>query len=1323
MSGVLATAFRYLLGLFVLLLVLVAVLASIGRYWIPYLGDYQSSVLSWVNERTPFEIAATSMNGDWQRLSPSIDVRELRLGDGPDALHIDRAFLKLNLLKSAWHRKLVFDQLQFSGLDLELQEGQNGDWQLVASWLPRQSPNAGLISLESLYEGLDQLLINAAKITLLRNAGNTIVVDHLNIDYRKRGQRWQIRSSALPDRSPLPINVIAEGVGLPMHANFAARGYSKLDAFDVSPYVSNLNYQGWQVQLPRFDGELWFDHHAKGTTQLQGKVDLHQIAFVHGEEQRTIDVPELKSQFKFSLTEDLTPSVWLRNLHVRLQEEDISFQHANLVPTDDGLVASFDSIHINPVLRLLRRFEIMPENAQRILTELDPAGEFQNISLHLPRENTLRDMTVAADLQGFAISAWKGAPAVRNGTGRLNAGLRSGTVELRSNNVSLGFPSLFNEPMQFASLAGPVRWQIHERIVEVESGELSVTDAVGRAKAYLHLSLPIKKEYELTPLMELQVGLLDSHARHRHAFIPNKLNQGLQNWLKSSILSADINEAAFIYRGSLKKQADKERSIQLYLDVEEAELDYQADWPVAQGLAAQIYVDDANVAVEIGKGRVSDLQLDEATLSYSPRPNSKGGVITLNSALRGEIADGLDFLLDSPIARGLGKTLADWRAEGTLRGQLKASIPIGLDRKEKIDFRARLHDGLLANDGLRLEFADINGPIRYTDSRGLFSDGLVGTLWSDSLSATISSTRLPAAEDGRETGWATDLKVSGASRSDGWLDWLQVPLHEYLQGEFRYEANLQVRGRETELLVLSDLQGLQSELPIPFQKAGQQPLPLNINLFLNERPVRLRLSLADRLRAALNIAADAPLTGTLVFGESVAAEYATDSLRLQGNIEEFDLHAFLDVIDTVSRSRPTEPLAAGNPSSAMNVYAQSLMLEKVHALGNEFNNVNAAIASHGTAWTFAFDGQSVAGRATYDSSQLQPLDLSLDRLYLAVGTVPGASDSATLSGSDSSGAAEPKPLDNVYPADLPEMQFKLNDLRIDGNEFGRWSFNTARAPHGMTFHDLDVNTRGLQIAGTPDRAAALEWRRVGDQQETLFSGVLSCADLGGVLEAWGYAPAIRSKNCRFDTDLSWYGSPLDLELKRMEGQVAILLNNGQFLETNSTANALRLFSLFNFDTLLRRLQFRFDDVFNRGLSYDQITGQFSLANGRLNIVEPFDVQGSSSRLQMTGSLDLVNETVDTRMIATLPISSNLPWVAALVGGLPMAGAVYVAGKIFQKPMEKLSSASYAVTGSWDEPSIKLQQVFDDKAEKAGQSSPLPGQPSIPDPGSTGSPVQ
>jgi len=81
---------------------------------------------------------------------------------------------------------------------------------------------------------------------------------------------------------------------------------------------------------------------------------------------------------------------------------------------------------------------------------------------------------------------------------------------------------------------------------------------------------------------------------------------------------------------------------------------------------------------------------------------------------------------------------------------------------------------------------------------------------------------------------------------------------------------------------------------------------------------------------------------------------------------------------------------------------------------------------------------------------------------------------------------------------------------------------------------------------------------------------------------------------------------------------------------------------------------------------------------------------------------MVREQLDARLVATLPVGTNLPWVAAVLGGLPAAAGVYVTGRLFRRQVDQLSSLSYRVTGPWDDPKLEVDKIFSDRTDLEGE---------------------
>src|SRR5690606_15852033 len=92
--------------------------------------------------------------------------------------------------------------------------------------------------------------------------------------------------------------------------------------------------------------------------------------------------------------------------------------------------------------------------------------------------------------------------------------------------------------------------------------------------------------------------------------------------------------------------------------------------------------------------------------------------------------------------------------------------------------------------------------------------------------------------------------------------------------------------------------------------------------------------------------------------------------------------------------------------------------------------------------------------------------------------------------------------------------------------------------------------------------------------------------------------------------------------------------------------------------------------------------------------EPLVVTTPSSGMQMAGTIDLRRERLDTRLVATIPVAGNVTFYAALAAGLPAAVGIYLVSKLFKKQVDQASSVSYTIKGSWDEPKMRFDRLFE-----------------------------
>ena len=158
------------------------------------------------------------------------------------------------------------------------------------------------------------------------------------------------------------------------------------------------------------------------------------------------------------------------------------------------------------------------------------------------------------------------------------------------------------------------------------------------------------------------------------------------------------------------------------------------------------------------------------------------------------------------------------------------------------------------------------------------------------------------------------------------------------------------------------------------------------------------------------------------------------------------------------------------------------------------------------------------------------------------------------------------------------------------------------------------------------------------------------------------------------------------------------------MQRAGAAGALKLISILNFDAIMRRLRFS-DDLLRSGLAYDEITGQLKMVNGQVHIEDRLVISGPSSLYQITGDLNLKDETILGEMYLTLPVSNNIPWLGLLTANIPLAVGAYLVDRIFGNQVNSLTSAVYTLDGRWEDLEPQFKQAFGspDSPERAGNA--------------------
>ncbi|TNF90380.1 MAG: hypothetical protein EP301_01205, partial [Gammaproteobacteria bacterium] len=634
----------------------------------------------------------------------------------------------------------------------------------------------------------------------------------------------------------------------------------------------------------------------------------------------------------------------------------------------------------------------------------------------------------------------------------------------------------------------------------------------------------------------------------------------------------------------------------------------------------------------------------------------------------------LTFIRSTPLQEWMSFVTPDWVGAGPIRMAGFLSVPLKLqaehigevDPAEElvVDLDIELNGADLDLPGYGVSLAALAGSLRYTYPYQISGSEVDGQIFDR-----------PAVFGASSDQDTVTFHVNGQAPYADVLELLDVRDPGLMHGGFDFIADLHIElGDEiSRLSLVSDLTGLGLVLPGELAKAPDDSVPTELTLqFLDEyQSARFRYGPA---RGWLHVN-EVLLRGAIGFAMPPPdMDGDQELLVLGGRVRGFSLDELIPDAEGEN--------GAGGLNLALPVKLDGLITDFVDVGGVQFENVKLdgrIEPGEALALQVAMQSEDVIGElAIAPESPLQ-----LDLAFLRLPEPEGAGEESDL------GKPEPDPLDVEVIAELVEADVILDKFMVGETDYGAWSFELRPEDGGVTLNALEANLRGVNIT-----AEKLVWN--GEQDRTYFVGVLDAEDLATVLPQWGFAASVSTESAQMTADLNWLGSPAAVDLTSLIGKAAFEAHNGRFLEVTQGADAMKIFSLVNFSTIAKRLNFDFSDVVGEGVSFDTLTATTEFHTGTMQFLEPMAVDGSGSNFRIGGTVDLISGALDNEMIVTLPVTKGLPWYAAYIAlANPLAGlGVLVGERVLRKPLEQFSSAKYEISGTLDEPELKFVGVWD-----------------------------
>ncbi|EAT11097.1 TIGR02099 family protein [Bermanella marisrubri] len=1235
---------------------LMALYSAIGQQVFPYIGQYRQNLEQFLSEQLNSQVDIRSLSGDMNVLVPSIQMEGITIA-GKSArqanLSIASIDAVLNPRLSLINLKPVFDRVRLSGLYLSLGDGE-----------PTDSQN-NPVGLKSLIQNLLlQQYLELNNVTVDFGDGRTVELDHV-VMTGDGFHRLMTGSVVYGEEKSIRASLQLYSEGDPWDlSQFYARGNLDVANADVAYWLKNLfDLSTFESFSPSMN--LGFEFKEGLLNYAKFNVSSPRV-----EMQDYANLKAVNTQFWVKQLSLNSWSIWFDKAKFNLKQEPWQFENFGLNLSrkgqDNRWQYYIQDIELSYLENLLYDLELMPETLDETLDSLRPQGNLRDANLIVnqsPSKET--QYNFVARLNDIQLNPYKGAPGIKHVSGVVAANKDGGRVQFESDGAQFNFANIYEQALASTTSKGQVDWRIDQKSIRVTSQDLNIQLAdLGRVSGGFDLLL--NKASPANDQLLLNLALSNVPVAAHKRLVPKIAGENLTNWLDGALLGGTIQNGQLLLLSELQ-ESDSQLQLELLLNAREGRLRYMDEWPSVQDIHGSVWVQNSKVLGRFEQGQSLGGELSNVSLSYDAEENW----LAISSGVKGDSEELLAYFQDTPLKKVVNEQLQDWSITGQHETQLGLFIP--LDEGEPIvDVATQIKQSDLSLQGLIFE--QTAGSIYYSSSQGLSSNSIDTRLWQEDV-------RLNIVSDVSESGFSPEIRFDGTANMKGLKQWLSLSLLTPIEGRTNVSGSFYINRLQdgfTGIELSSQLKGLKVDAPKPYGKVENDEKPLKLSYRLNDRQ-EFRLSYADKLSLAMLLKDQSIFSGQVYLGATEAYIPTSQGLLVEGHLSHIPLDQWQQTWRSIDSASSNDTQVQANASFIKEIKVST---DRLSYKDDHVKDVQASIRPQAKGWRLDVTSPIITGRIDYESDQ--PLNLDLDYIHW-----PATVNSEKID-------LEPQEdlFTNIDPKQVPALRLSVDEIFVGPTNYGSWSLDLDSDGQQIFINNIDGFIKKLSVKGSA------QWQKARANQPPLTSVDLRLAsnDVAGIQAAWRTKPVMDADSADAQLIVNWQGSPLQFNNETLNGSTTIRLRDGLFMETGDTG-ALNAFGILNFAAIGRRLRLDFSDLYQSGIHFDSVDVKANIDNGLIRIVDTLDINGPAADFSASGTVNLNTKELNQQLSVTFPVTSSLPFVAILAGfAPPVAASLFFGEKIVGDEIEKFTSATYDVKGTWDKPKLSLRKRFDNEIE-------------------------
>lgn len=1237
---------------------------------LPHIADYRPDLERALGSALGRPVAIGQLGGDWEGLRPRLSLGALRLMDdaGQPALVLEQVeavagWTSLLYLQPRFHR------IALTAPTLDLRRDRAG--RVFVAGLP-VNPDSTDMGLGDWLLAQERIVIRDARVAWRDESRQAppLTLSRLNLDLHNDGARHRFGLTAEPPSglaSPLDVRGDLKGRHLGANERWTGQVYADMAQADLAGWKPWVDYP---VELPQGRGalRLWLDIEDTRPVGLTADLALTDLRVRLAADLPMLDLTQFQGR--------LRGRQWADGFEIGSEALSLrTAQGLSLPATDLHLswraregVFSVNALDLENLGRLAAYLPL-PETLRKPLLAYGPKGRFQDVRLDWNgRREAFEHFRVKGRFSDVSVAAQGAMPGLRGIAGQVEGSESGGSFELSSQDGAVELPAIFVESViPLHRLEAKGGWKRVAKGTEIALSRVALAnrDAEGVVSGrYRHVPGSLGE-------IDLDGAFTRAEAPAVWRYLPRVVSADVTQWLRGALRQGRSARASLKLKGPLDQFpfAHGEGIFRIQAEVQGGSLKYAEDWPQIDDIAGQLLFDGPRMSIEARQGRTLGATLGPVKAEIADL-GAHEPLLTITGRAVGPTTEFLKFIEASPVGAMIDHGTADMTASGSGELDLTLNLPLARLDTSRVNGSYRFDGNRYQPDPAAPMLEDVRGRLFFSEHGIEMKDGRARILGGPAQVEIQTDREGRISVEARGEVGASHLRQQYGN----------LPLLDYLSGAARWNGSVRIRKKAVEIRVASDLKGLASSLPEPFNKSAAEVRPL---LFerkaLESRPGELRrgrtappvtrdqlsLSLGKSLRSQWqrrNENGDSVVErGFIALGDPPARPPERGVL-LSVNLPRVDLDFWRGMAVGL-------PMAAGEGD--LGPTSLEGRLDELIVFGRTVHEPRLSASRHGDRWSGEMKSREIAGRFDWQGGGAGRLSARLAQFSLPA-AAPGA-----------------PPIDDGGLQTLPDLDLVFERFLFHERNLGELKLNADnQGKEWLTSVSLQNEDGSLTGQG--------RWRPGKEAGAgTRIDFKLKARSIEKLLNRIGYPDVVKRGTAGVEGNLAWNGPPYAIDYPSLSGSLKVEARDGQFNQLEPGAG--RLLGVLSLQSLPRRITLDFRDIFSEGFAFDAIDGQASVSRGVME-TRDLEIRGPAARVAMQGSVDLVRETQALRVRIQPALGETLTTASVLLSANPATGAAYwLANKLFGGPLDKVFAYEYTISGAWADP--RVEKVGDPKPKE------------------------